>query len=71
MNLDGDLLFYLIGGLAFLCIAGVGLAFTGNGESEKASKRARQLASGEPTGRTDRYAPNAARKKQTQQMLKK
>ena len=71
MDLSGDILIYAIGGLAFLCIAGLGIALTGNAESEKASKRARQLAAGESTGRRDRNDPNAARKKQTQQMLKK
>ena len=72
MDLGGDTLVYIIGALAFLCIAGIGIALTGSAGSEKASKRARQLASGETTGRrSDRNDPNAARKKQTQQMLKK
>jgi len=72
MDLSGDIVFYLIGGLAFLCIAGVGLAFTGDAGAEKASKRAKQIASDEPVGRRGgRSDPNAARKKQTQQMLKK
>lgn len=72
MDLSGDLLFYVIGGLAFLCIAGIGLAFTGDAETEKASKRARQIATDDPSGRRGaRSDPNAARKKQTQQMLKK
>lgn len=72
MDLSGDLLFYVIGGLAFLCIAGIGLAFTGDAGAEKASKRARQIATDDPSGRRGaRNDPNAARKKQTQQMLKK
>lgn len=72
MDLSGDTLFYVIGALAFFCIAGLGIAFTGNAGAEKASKRARQLASGETgNSRRDRNDPNAARKKQTQQMLKK
>lgn len=72
MDLSGDLLFYVIGGLAFLCIAGFGLAFTGDAGAEKASKRARQIATDDPSGRRGaRNDPNAARKKQTQQMLKK
>lgn len=72
MDFGGDLTFYLIGGLAFLCIAGVGIALTGDGGAEKASKRAKQITSGEPAGRgSGRSDPNAARKKQTQQMLKK
>ena len=72
MDLSGDLTFYLIGGLAFLFIAGLGIAFTGDANAEKASKRARQVTSGDPATRSGgRNDPNAARKKQTQQMLKK
>ena len=72
MDLSGDIVLYLIGGLAFLVIAGLGFAFTGDAGQEKASKRARQLAANEAPGRrTGRSDPNAARKKQTQQMLKK
>jgi len=72
MDLSGDILIYVIGALAFFCIAGVGIALTGNGDNEKASKRARQITSGEGgNGRRERNDPNAARKKQTQQMLKK
>ena len=72
MDLSSDIIFYAIGGLAFLCIAGIGLAFTGDQNAEKASKRARQITS-EDTGvrRGMRSDPNAARKKQTAQMLKK
>lgn len=72
MDLSGDLVLYLVGGLAFLCIAGLGIAFTGDANAEKASKRARQITSGEAgSRRSGRSDPNAARKKQTQQMLKK
>ncbi|MFN3212653.1 MAG: type II secretion system F family protein [Henriciella sp.] len=72
MDLSGDIIFYAIGGLAFLCIAGIGLAFTGDQNTEKASKRARQITSEEGGGRRGaRNDPNAARKKQTAQMLKK
>ena len=72
MNLDGDLLLIAIGALAFLCIAAVGFVFTGDSGAEKASKRARQIAANETPGRrTSRSDPNAQRKKQTQQMLKK
>ena len=67
MDLSGDIVLYLIGGLAFLVIAGLGFAFTGDAGQEKASKRARQLAANETPGRrTGRSDPNAARKKQTQ-----
>lgn len=72
MDLSGDLVLYLVGGLAFLCIAGIGIAFTGDAGTEKASKRARQITSDEiGQRRMGRNDPNAARKKQTQQMLKK
>lgn len=71
--LSGDNLIYIIGGLAFLVIAGLGIAFTGDAGQEKASKRAKQLSTGEggrrKTGEKD--DPNAARRKQTQQMLNK
>ncbi len=72
MDLSGDTIIYIIGGLAFLVIAGVGLAFTGDAGEEKAAKRARQMTSGEGTRRgANKNDPNAARRKQTQQMLKK
>ena len=73
MDLSGDILIYAIGGLAFFCIAGLGIAFTGNAGTAKKRlsghvklrlARARRDAG-------DRNDPNAARKKQTQQMLKK
>ncbi|MEM7330273.1 MAG: type II secretion system F family protein [Pseudomonadota bacterium] len=72
MDLSSDFILYAIGGLAFLCIAGVGFVLTGDSGAEKASKRAKQLAANETPGRrASRNDPNAARKKQTQQMLKK
>ena len=72
MDLSNDLILYAIGGLAFLCIAGIGFVLTGDSGAEKASKRAKQLAANETPGRRgSRNDPNAARKKQTQQMLKK
>ncbi|MEL7040952.1 MAG: type II secretion system F family protein [Pseudomonadota bacterium] len=74
MDFGGDTLLIVIAGLAFLCIAGLGFALTGESGAEKASKRARQIAANEaPDGRRGgtRNDPNAARKKQTQQMLKK
>ena len=72
MDLSGDIIFYAIGGLAFLCIAGIGIAFTGDANTEKASRRARQITSEDGGGRRGaRNDPNAARKKQTAQMLKK
>jgi tight adherence protein B len=59
----------IIAALAFFAIAGVGFAFSGGQDSGKASKRAKALAS---TGRVDGKAndPLAARRRQTQDMLK-
>lgn len=74
MDLSGDTLIYVIGGLAFLVIAGIGVALTGDSGGEKAARRAKQLAAGNTPGRVTRGSAedgNAARRKQTQQMLKK
>ena len=71
--MGGNLMTYLVGGLAFLALAGVGLAFTGN-ESAAASKRARQIKEGKKGGtRGGANEPdtNSQRRRQTQQMLKK
>ncbi|WP_084397746.1 type II secretion system F family protein [Henriciella aquimarina] len=66
------MLIYLVGGLAFLALAGVGFAFTG-GSNDAAVKRARQIKEGK--GGKGRVAeandPNSQRRRQTQQMLKK
>ncbi|MEL6473784.1 MAG: type II secretion system F family protein [Pseudomonadota bacterium] len=68
--MSSDLSVYILAGLAFLVIAAIGLAFTGGG-SEKAAKRARQLASNERQGgaRRAQDAEQAKRNRQTQQML--
>ena len=72
MDMNSDLILYAIGGLAFLCIAGVGFVLTGDSGAEKASKRARQLAANETPGRRGaRHDPNAAPQRQPQQMPKK
>jgi len=72
MDLSGDLVLFAIAGLAFVCIVAVGFVFTGDAGTEKAAKRAKQLAANETPGRRlSRNDPNAQRKKQTQQMLKK
>ena len=75
MDLSGDILLYVIGGLAFLVIAGIGLALTGDAGGDKAAKRAKQIAAGESPRQTrnanGRADANSARRKQTQQMLKK
>jgi tight adherence protein B len=72
MDLNGDITLIIIAVLAFLCIGGVGFALTGDSNSEKAAKRAKQIAANETPGRrVARNDPNAARKRQTQQMLKK
>ncbi|MEM1086917.1 MAG: type II secretion system F family protein [Pseudomonadota bacterium] len=73
MDFSGDMLIYVIGGLAFLAIAGLGLALTGDESKEKAVKRAKQVASGEKGNTKGRGKEDvaASRRKQTQQMLKK
>jgi len=72
MDLSGDLLIYVIGGLAFLAIAGIGFVLTGDAAQERASKRAKQISTGESDNkRGDKNDPMASRRKQTQQMLKK
>lgn len=70
--MDGNLMIYIVGGLAFLALAGLGMAFTG-GESEAAVKRARQIKEGKKgKGRNGAEADtNTQRRRQTQQMLKK
>lgn len=71
--MDQNLLIYLVGGLAFLALAGVGLAFTG-GSSEVAAKRAKQIKHGTTSGKgrnSEAQDINSQRKRQTQQMLKK
>ncbi len=75
MDISGDNLIYIIGGLAFLVIAGVGLALTGNTGDEQAARRAKQLAAGtrgkQTRGLDKNDTNNSARRKQTQQMLNK
>ena len=74
MDLSGDVLFYIIGGLAFLVIAGLGIALTGDSGGEKAARRARQLNTGLGNRQTrggGKDDGTNARRKQTQQMLKK
>jgi tight adherence protein B len=72
MDLSGDLLIYMIGGLAFLAIAGLGFVLTGDAAQERTAKRAKQISTGETDSkRIDKNDPMASRRKQTQQMLKK
>ncbi|MDJ0922146.1 MAG: type II secretion system F family protein [Henriciella sp.] len=74
MDLLGDNLIYVIGALAFVVIAAVGLVFTADSGAEKAAKRAKQLGADGGTGLTrkaNKNDPNAMRRKQTQQMLNK
>ncbi len=74
MDLSGDTLFYIIGGLAFLVIAGLGIALTADSGDGKAAKRAKQLSAGQLGNRPGKARTddvNSARRKQTQQMLNK
>lgn len=70
--MGGDLLIYAVAGLAFLALAGAGLAFTGN-SGGVASKRARQIKEGrkDKSRRGEPQDSNSQRRRQTQQMLKK
>lgn len=69
--MNSNLMILLVGGLAFLAMAGIGFAFTGGGG--EASKRARQIKDGKKgKGRGGAEADaNTQRRRQTQQMLKK
>lgn len=68
-----DMIMIAIGGLAFVAIAGLGMVFAGGG-NEVATKRAKAIGenvSNVGGGRRAKDDPNAARRKQTQQMLNK
>lgn len=59
MDLSGDLLIYIIGGLAFLAIAGLGFVLTGDAAQERTAKRAKQISTGEADSkRIDKNDPN-------------
>lgn len=62
-----DLMTLAIAGLAFITIAGVGFAFSGN-QNEATAKRAKQIASAQRGARSN--DPMAARRRQTNDMLK-
>lgn len=69
--LGGDLLIYLVAGLAFVALAGVGFALTSEG-SDGAVKRARQLKDGRAGGKgKQKQDATSQRRRQTQQMLDK
>jgi tight adherence protein B len=69
--MGGDLLIYAVAGLAFLAIAGLGLALTGEA-GNSASKRVRQLGEAKAGAKgAKNQDPNSQRRRQTQQMLKK
>ena len=59
----------LIAGLAFLAVAGLGIAFTMSPQTEKSAKRARELVSQKPTrgGKKDAVAVAAAKRRLTVQ----
>ena len=70
--MGGNLMILLVGGLAFLAMAGIGFALTGSG-SDAATKRARQIKDGKKGRGRGGAEPdaNTQRRRQTQQMLKK
>ncbi|MFN7054401.1 MAG: type II secretion system F family protein [Hyphomonas sp.] len=69
--MSGSLMIYIVAGLAFLAILGLGLVFTG-GQDEAARKRAKAIGSGK-TGATRAghkvIDENARRRAKTQEML--
>ncbi len=66
-----DLMIFGMAALAFLAVAGVGLAFAGGDAGEAAAKRARQIHSRDKTTkRKGKAEPVNPRRRQTQQMLK-
>ncbi|MFN4025710.1 MAG: type II secretion system F family protein [Hyphomonas sp.] len=68
--MSGNLMIYLIAGLAFLAIAGLGLALTGNGD-EAARKRAKAIGAGRAApGKAGKGVDeNVRRRAKTQEML--
>lgn len=68
--LGAGTLIYLVGGLAFLALAGAGFALTAD-SGGAAAKRARQLKEGKKGKSRADNDPNSQRRRQTQQMLKK
>lgn len=67
---NSDLMLIAVAGLAFLAVAGVGLAFAGGGSAEAASKRARQFQADQKNASKNRKSgQEKARARQTQQML--
>lgn len=69
--MNDDMMIYGVAGLAFIAIAGIGLAFAGGGQSEKLSKRAKHVSEHQGKGRSAarKKDENSQRKRQTQQML--
>ncbi len=66
-----DMTTLLIAGLAFISIAGIGFAFSGNGGSAVAAKRAKAIGQSDRMGgKVKSNDPAARRKLQTQSMLK-
>jgi tight adherence protein B len=66
--MSGDMMVYVVAGLAFLVIAGVGLAFSGGG-GVNVSKRAKQVATGAGPKQGAKRDMASQRRRQTQQML--
>lgn len=71
--MSDDMMIYVLGGLAFLVVAGLGLAFSGGGGSENAAKRAKQIANNErAVTKSRRTGPDpevVRRTKQNKEML--
>ncbi|MEL7452692.1 MAG: type II secretion system F family protein [Pseudomonadota bacterium] len=70
-----DMMIYGVAALAFIAVAGLGLAFAGGGSEHAAKKRAKQISTGQSgqkkgSGRKEND-DSAARRKETQKMLAK
>ncbi|WP_439619859.1 type II secretion system F family protein [Hyphomonas sp.] len=69
--MDNEMMIYAVAGLAFVALAGIGLAFTG-GESEAARKRAKAIGAGTSAGKARGgkvHDENSKRRAKTQEML--
>lgn len=66
--MSGDMMIFAVAGLAFIVIAGVGLAFAGGGNGN-VTKRAKQVATGSGPQHARKRDENNHRKRQTQAML--
>ncbi len=71
MVIDQSIMIYIIAGLAFVSVVGIGFAFSGNGSSAAQQKRLKQVAAGPvTTGKRQGVDTAAARRKQMADSMK-